>query len=375
MLDNGKISVRQFRVLTILFTVGSAILVIPSILVTDSKQDAWIGVLLAIGTGMFIIIIYNALAVLFPDLSLVEIIECLLGKWIGSVVSLTYVFFFFYNASALLLYIGDFMTTQMMPETPIQPIMILFLAIVIIGTRLGLEVIARSAEILCFWFLLLFVVLVIFISPQIDWKNVQPVFESGVKPIILTTIHFLSFTILPLITFLMFFPAHINQLKNARKAFITGSLIGGIILFIIVFLSILVLGPDQTARQLYPSYVLAKKINVGNFVQRIEVIIAIMWFISLYIKMTVYFYGSIIGFAQILKLKNYRFLTFPFGMIMVTATIVMHPNVVYIQTFDAKTWPVYGLTYGLLLPLLLLGLAVLRKKGSRKRKLQSNSRS
>jgi spore germination protein KB len=137
---------------------------------------------------------------------------------------------------------------------------------------------------------------------------------------------------------------------------------GGTILFTIVILCILVLGPDHTARQLYPSYLLAQKINVGEFVQRIEVIIAIMWFLSVFIKMTIYFYGSVIGFAQMLKLESYRFLILPFGMIMIPATLVMHPDVIYLQTFDTEIWPVYGSTFGLLLPLLLLAVTFVRKR-------------
>ncbi|MBM7585791.1 spore germination protein KB [Bacillus pakistanensis] len=362
MLDNGLISTFQFMILTFLFTIGSAILVIPSILAAESKQDAPIAVILSIGVGMFIILIYTALANFFPKMSIVEIIEHLLGKWIGSIVSFTFIFFLYYNALALLLYVGEFMTTQLMPETPIESIMFLFIIIVIMGIWLGLEVMARSAEILCFWFIFLFIVLVIFISPQIDWKNAQPVLESGAKPITLTIVYFLSFTFFPLVALLMIFPARVNQLKNARKGFFLGSLLGGILLFIIVLLSILVLGPDQTARHLYPSYVLAEKINIGDFIQRIEVIIAVMWIISLYIKMTLYFYGSIIGFAQLFKFKDYRFLTLPFGMIMIPSALIFHPNVVHLQTFDTKTWPPYGITFGLILPLLLLGIAVIRKK-------------
>ncbi|MDQ0493800.1 hypothetical protein QOZ95_001962 [Paenibacillus brasilensis] len=39
----------------------------------------------------------------------------------------------------------------------------------------------------------------------------------------------------------------------------------------------LVLGPDITARNIYPGYALAKKISIGHFLQRIEAIMATMW--------------------------------------------------------------------------------------------------
>ncbi|MBO1515441.1 GerAB/ArcD/ProY family transporter [Metabacillus bambusae] len=362
MLDKGKISVRQFMVLVILFTIGSGILVLPSLLAAELNQNAWIVPLLGIGVGTLIIMLYNALAGFFPNMSLVEMVEHTFGKWLGLFISFTIVLFLFHNASALLIYIANFMTTQWMPETPIEFIIILFFSVVMMGTWLGLEVIARSAEIFIFWFLFLFFFLVIFISPQIEWKNVEPVFESGTKPIMLSILHFWSFTFIPFVALLMIFPARVNQLKKGRKAFLIGACIGGIILFIMVILCILVLGPDHTARYLYPSYVLAQKINVGKFVQRIEVIIAIMWILSVFIKMTIYFYGSVIGFAQMLKLESYRFLILPFGMIMIPATLVMHPDVIYLQTFDTEIWPMYGSTFGLLLPLILLTVTFVRKR-------------
>ncbi|MBO1511250.1 GerAB/ArcD/ProY family transporter [Metabacillus bambusae] len=42
MLDKGKISVHQFTVLFILFTIGSGILVLPSLLAAELNQNAWI---------------------------------------------------------------------------------------------------------------------------------------------------------------------------------------------------------------------------------------------------------------------------------------------------------------------------------------------
>lgn len=43
MLNNGKTSARQFKVLIFLYTIGSTILIIPSGLAATAKQDAWIG--------------------------------------------------------------------------------------------------------------------------------------------------------------------------------------------------------------------------------------------------------------------------------------------------------------------------------------------
>lgn len=362
-----KISGRQFMVLTTLFTIGSAILVIPSGMAFLAKQDAWIAAFVGVGSGFFLVWIYNTIATLYPRMTLVEIIEALLGKWLGKTISLLLIVTLFLSGPASALYdVGNFLTTQIMPETPAQSVNILFAVIVVMGARLGIETFARSAELLFPLFILLYISLVILIGPEIKLENVEPVLEAGIGPIWPAALSFISVLFLPHIALLMIFPA-VNRIDNARKAFFNGSMLGGLMMVLIVALSILVLGADLTAKSIFPSYSLAQKINIGNFLQRIEAIMAIMWFISLYFRVTIYIYVIVLAIAQIFKLEDYRPLVSPLGMILVVMSVVIYPNVPYQQTWDGTVWLSYTLSIGLLLPLLLLSIHVIRKLWSKKR--------
>ncbi|RBW68534.1 GerAB/ArcD/ProY family transporter [Bacillus taeanensis] len=159
----------------------------------------------------------------------------------------------------------------------------------------------------------------------------------------------------------MIFPSHVNQPIKAKKAFIFGSVIGGIILIIIILLSILVLGHYITSLHQYPSYELFLKINIGNFIERIEAVMATIWFITIYFKMTMYFYGAVLGLSQMLKLNNYRPLILPLGMFLIPFSLVIYPNNAYMQTFETTVWIPYSFTIGIFLPLLLFGIAIFRK--------------
>jgi spore germination protein KB len=364
MLENEKIGARQFMILVILFTVGTSILLAPSILVTEAKQDAWIAGILGVGVGLLSVWLYSTLGNLFPNKTLVEYSEEILGKWIGKAISLLFFGFSFTLAALVLRNIGDFMTTKIMPETPIESLHIIFLLIVIIGTRLGLEVLARSAEILFPWFIILFLLLVFLLFPEIKFKNIQPILEEGIKPILRSAIPFIEFPFLELVIFLMIFP-YVNRTKEAGKAFLMGTMIGGIILIILTVLAILVLGADITSMDMYPTYEIAKKINIVNFLQRIEAIVAVMWFISIYFKLSICFYASVLAFAQIFKLKDSRPLTLPLGMIVIVYSLVVSPNIVYNITVTPKVMMPYGLIVGFFLPLLLLGVASFRKNINR----------
>lgn len=361
MHEKNKISTSQFRILVTFYTIGSTILTASSGLVFFAKQDVWISMIIGTIVGLLIIWLYIALCNRLPAMTLIHINNILLGTWLGKIVSLLVSLSLFLAAAVLLYALGNFLTTQIMPNTPIEVINIIFALIIVQGVRLGIETIARAAELFFPVFIILFFMLIIFVSPDIDFQKIQPVFETGIKPIILATLLYLNFTSLPLITLLMIYPSSINQSKQASRAFFEGHIMGGIVLLMITLLSVLVLGADHSARLMYPSYALARKINVGAFIQRIEVILAILWFISFYFKITLYFYASLIGIAQTLNLKNYRPLTLPLGMILVVLSIFIYPNVTQYQK-TTEVWTLHLLTIGLFLPLLLLGMAIVRKK-------------
>lgn len=69
----------------------------------------------------------------------------------------------------------------MMPNTPMVVLNILMAGIVVMGVRLGLETFARTAEILIVVFFVILFILVVFISPEIKFENIQPVYEMGTK--------------------------------------------------------------------------------------------------------------------------------------------------------------------------------------------------
>ncbi|WP_084011717.1 GerAB/ArcD/ProY family transporter [Paenibacillus kribbensis] len=357
-----KISARQLMILTILFTIGSTILIIPSGMALVAKQDAWIASLVGVGCGLLIVYLYIKITDLYPQMTLVEIMEALLGKWLGKAVALLFFSLLFINAPApVLFYLGNFLTTQIIPETPIQAVNILFAVIVLFAVRLGLEVLARSAEMMFPLFILLYISFTVLVVSNIKLENVQPVLEAGVGPIWPAALSFVSTAYLPHIVLLMIFPASVNRSDQARKAFLIGSLIGGLILVVIITLAILVLGPEITATNIYPSYALAKKINIGHFLQRIEAIMATMWFISLFFRLTLYMYSIVTAIAQIFQLKSSQQLVLPLGIILVVVSIIVYPNVPYQQTYDTKTWIPYALSIGLLFPLLLLGIHALKR--------------
>ncbi|WP_308639813.1 GerAB/ArcD/ProY family transporter [Paenibacillus silvisoli] len=352
MEDNGKITGFQLMVLVFLYTIGTTVLVIPAGLAATAKQDAWIGAIVGVLIGAAVLGLYLALWIVYPGQSFVGICRSALGKWAGTAVAVIFTGYAFIGAATVLFYVGNFFQTQFLPRTPIWCIVMLFGFVVVMGTRLGLETISRASELMLPWFLILFSILVITLVPASKSVHLLPMLETGWKPVFSAGLSFAGTAYMPIVFLFSVLP-NVQAPEKARIGMYVAALIGGVCVALVTLLCILILGPNITGRSMFPSYALVKKINIGNFLQRVEAVLAGLWFITTYVKTTFYFYGGVTSLSEIFKLNNYRVVTLPCIMIVVVLSMIVYPDVVYMQYWDSIIFPPYILVMGVGIPLLL----------------------
>ncbi len=367
-MEKEVISSRQFTIITFLLSIGTAILIIPSSIASSSKQDAWIAASIGVVLSLLVVKLFVTLGDQTPTLNFIEANEKLLGRFFGKITVVGFLSLTLFAGGELLYFIGAFMKTEVMPETPTMAFALLFIIIIMYATYLGIENFARSAEILFPMFVLIFIFFVVSITPQIKFENIQPIMEASKTSILYSIIRFVSVFSFSLVMLLMIYPASVNVQQSSKKGFYIGMLLGGFVLVTLITLSILVLGPANTASRTFPSYALAQRISIGNFLQRIEIIMAFMWIVSIFIRTFMYFYTTVVGIAQIMKLKDHRPLILPMGIIMVGLSQIVHPDIVHSNIYNDEIWPIYAFVCTILLPILLLIVAVIRN-----RKSQGNS--
>lgn len=365
-MKRGKehITARQLTVMIILYIIGSAILYIPSSLATASKQNAWIAAIVGTMIALGLMWWFVQFSKLYPDNDFIECCELAFGKWMGKFIGILYLIFPTVLAALILWNIGDFTVTQIIPDTPINAILIMFMFVVIYGARHGLEPIFRTGEVFIPWVLGLFTLIILLLIPVIELKNMSPLLEGGIRSILAGSYQIIGFPFFELVTFLMIIP-HLDKKDNTKKALMTGTAIGGLVLSIITLYCILILGPDFTGRNTFPTYVIGKKISIGDFLERIEIIIAIIWFLSIYFKLAITFYAVCIGLAKIFSLQDYRPLTFPLGMLIVSLTLIMIPSTIFLINFNTKVWTLFSATFALVIPFIVyIRLKVIKKKNN-----------
>ncbi|MFS0555871.1 GerAB/ArcD/ProY family transporter [Brevibacillus sp. 179-C9.3 HS] len=361
MQESYKISPRQLMMLVTLVTIGDSVLVLPGMAAGLAKQDAWISVLIGLVAGLLNIVLLIAVGKLYPNQSFFTFVDQTIGRVPGTIVTLSFISYTLFSAGAHVMEIGDFVETHLLITTPRFAIQLLFIIVIMFGVRLGLQTVAKSAEIYFAWFFFFFILLMLFLLPQAEVSRIQPVFENGWKPILQGSAAATAFPYSELVIFMAVLP-FVSPIQKRMRSFLMGTLLGGVVLFIIMLMCILVLGADQTARHYYPTYVLVKQLKLGDFIQRLEAIIAVIWFIAVSVKITLYFLFFHLGICHVFRIQNFSVLILPYTILLMVMSTIFSPNIVVFGNIISKYWPFYDFTYSFGVPLLLLCAYTIRKR-------------
>ncbi|MBB6637328.1 GerAB/ArcD/ProY family transporter [Cohnella thailandensis] len=361
-LEKGRIGSRQLAILIIFMTVGDSILILPSLTARAASQDAWISAIAGCLLALPMLWLWMALAGRYPQSNLAEYARGLLGKRAGGFVSLYYSIYFFFVSTGLIRELGDFFTIQIMPETPLRAVHLLILLVIAWGLAGGLEAIVRTSELFFPWFILLLLALLICLTPLLTPDNLKPMLSEGVSPILHGSLYVLVYPFAELVSLLMVFP-YVARSRSTKRDILLAASIGGLIMFTVILFSLMVLGSYLTSNQVYPTYALAKKINIGSFLQRVEAVVAFVWVLSTFFKTSIHSYAFLLGIAETFKLRSYRRFIGPFVLLQFGLTYLITPNFAFYTDVLFKYWPFWDLTNAVLLPLVLL----LAHSASRKR--------
>ncbi|MBU5355961.1 GerAB/ArcD/ProY family transporter [Paenibacillus silvae] len=353
MLIQEKLTIRQFAVLALLSMIGDMILIYPTMVTYSSHQDAWICSILSQPIGLCILWLIYKLHQTYPTLSLIEICPKILGVWMGSILSAAYLFYFLMGTSICIREVGDFMTTQIYLSTPIRAILLLFVAALTWGMLKGLDSIGKSAEIWIPFVIVGLLVLFIFLLPQAELSRLKPFLNTPFFSMVSSSFRGATISYGELIILSMILP-YIKHDSHVRRDMMLSVLLGGALLTSLLLIALLVVGPLLTQHNIYISYILAQKINVGNFFQRIEALTAITWLISTYFKTIIYAFGFVIGTAQLFRLKSYKPLILPSMMLFFAMSVVLAPNIIFYTITVTIAWFDWDLTACTIIPSLLI---------------------
>ncbi|MFT4402221.1 spore germination protein [Bacillus sp. SW14] len=367
-MEKAQISIRQLFVMIIIFELGSSLLITPG---TIAGRDAWIAVLLGCAAGLFLFYLYQGIYQCYPDFSPKEYMDDMLGTTLSWIFSFLYILYFAYIAARVLRDFGEMLLTFAYHDTPIIIVNALLIVVSIYAVRKGIEVLARSAELLfgAMYLLGALGLVLLIVSGSVEPQNLKPVLADGVYPIVhsvFTQTMYVPFG--EVVLFVMIFP-YLSDRKGVKKTGMLAMIISGLVVTLTVAINISVLDVDLTLRSQFPLLSTIQTIKVEEFLDRLDVFFMLALIIGGFFKVSLYLYAVVVGASTLFKEKNPSQLAYPMGFGILVLSITIATNFSEHLNEGLNVVPLYiHLPFQFLFPLFLFIIAVWKKKRREKLK-------
>ncbi len=362
MAEKTRISWVQATLLLINMVTATLILVVPAITTEAARQDAWLSALVATFGGLLLAFIFTKLQQRFPRENLLQFSITILGPVLGKVVGFLYLWYFLHLAAIIIRSFGDFLVISFMPETPVWVFIIIITILAAYAVHNGLEVIAR-VNILFFALVILSIVIIFFLTAKdMDFTNLTPILAEGWKPVVRGSLFPLAW-IGEIVIGLMIL-SHLANPGEIKRVYLVTTIGVGILLLQVIIGVVATFGPEYTSHLIFPGLTGTRIISIGNFIERLEALAMVMWVGGAFTKICLVYYAGVYGMAEWFRLKDPRPLVGPAGIILVFFALIIYEHFTDYLKFATVPFPMYTLTtFEGGLPLLLLVIAILRKKG------------
>lgn len=363
-MNKEKISDIQGIKMMVLFIFGSTLVMGTG---GEAERDMWISITASILVAIPIYLVYSRVLTLFPGKDLFQILELNFGKFFGKLISLLFIWFAFHLGALVLRNFGEFIINVALPETPMIVPIIIFGFLCIWGAKAGIETMAKCSEYFLIFVMSLIILFGLLSIPNMDMDNILPIMGNGLSKALAGLLSSFAFPFGETVVFMMVFSA-LQHKKSPYKVYITALLLGGTVVIYVALRNILVLGPATIKAVYFPSYSAISRVNIGNFLQRMELAVTIVFILSGFIKVSVCLLAATKGIARVLGFDDYRILVMPIGLLMVNLSYLVYKDIGEMFDWAFKVWPYYAFPFQVILPVMIWIFIELKQRSKNKPK-------
>lgn len=328
-------------------------------LVQIAKMDAWFTQLLPVVYAILVAYVFTELARVFPGKNLFEILFIVCGKWGGGALNLLILLYIWTILALDVKGAADFLHGTLLPQTPLEIILLVFVLMMMYYGRTSLEVAARVNEIYFPAYFFLSMSLYILLGNEYSIERLEPILTNSLQRIMVGNI-------LPIGVYgdILLFGAFLHAVTQPQLFFAAmkhGILIVGFTATMILVILLGVMGHVIASRLNFPVYVLVQQIHVTDFLDRIEIILFSLWFPAFTIKVIVAYLAFMVGLGAFGGQKNYTQFNAPCGYFLIVSSMLSFPQIADIDQFVSYSLPIIVMV--IQIPLLVFLFVKARRQG------------
>ncbi|WP_028778940.1 GerAB/ArcD/ProY family transporter [Shimazuella kribbensis] len=320
--------------------------------------DGWLSILLA---GLLLIgfsIILVKLCQRFPQQTVFEFSQVILGKWLGQSLSYVLIIYFILLTGFEIRGMAEVTKLYLLPRTPFIATIVPFICLGLYLIISGINSIVRLFEILLPPTIIVFLLVSLLSLKTFELNNIRPVLGLGIWPVIKG----LNSTSLSLtgIESLLVLSSFMREPRKAIKAATIGISIPLSFYVIIFIFTVGSLGVAGVTTKTWPVISLFRQFELTGIVfERFESFMIAVWILQIFTTFVSGYYMASLGFAQLTHKKMNPFI---FGLAPIMYLTAMAPRNIN-DVFHFGNFLGYcGVTIIVAVSSILLIIAIVRRK-------------
>lgn len=353
-MQSGRISSRNIGSLISMMVVSTTLLTGG----LSTGQDGWISLLISTVLFLPIILIYCRICSLFPGKDIYEIADLVLGRALGSAVTLLLSVYALNITALVIRNFTEFTTVISLDNTPIIVLILFIGSASLYLVKCGIQTLGRWSAI-AFVVITIFSVTTVFLSySSIDPRNLLPIMEADGRTLINNALMLGSIAIGDNILMLTLVD-NLRSKGKIYKAYLGGTLTGVFILLYMMLRNAMILGKSVVINAKFTSYLSVRLVNIGPFLERIDALLAFTFIILGITKVALALYATSKGAARLMGIRNPHDVATPIFMLAAALCSTVCRNMMDMFSF-MSVYPIIAVFFQLVIPVVILIAAEIR---------------
>lgn len=358
---NQSVTHRQIVLLVLLLSITGTLIQPHAQAIFYAEQHAYLSYVPVVLVMMASLWLISRVQQRFPDR---DLFESLVQRFpfLGRVMGFLYILFFFFVFARDIRLSGDYISITLLENTPIS---IIALSLVVMGVfivRGGLGSLIGMAELYVTLFLLISVIIPFMLIQQVNMDNLMPYFHVDVAGVGKGSWYIFSFY-----GEMIALPFVIKGSDFRFKSVLGGMIISALLMMLILVETITAIGVPIASRLVYPSYELARQLQISDFLDRFDLALAAATMPTMITKIAFDLYFVCWGLKRMIPKVSGKVMTGPVALVGFVCAFWFFRNAIQLNRFT-REWTWIAIIFEVLFPLVLFVFLRPRKKDKQKSK-------
>ena len=332
MKQNISLNSKELTTILINVLLVKLFFIFPKKLITNAGNAAWLQFLYLAIISVLAFFLLLACQKKCGTTNIIELSEKIGGNALKIFTGIFISIALFLNLASTMRSYPELVKMVLLPNTPIELILLFFSLTVAVSAFGGLEAIARIHAIFIPILLVILALFFVFLFPHMEIYNIFPIFGKGASKIFLTGLEGFDFFDDLIIYNLLI--SYARNFDEAKKSGIKGLLISIVAGFFILLSYCLVYPYPSSQNFIIPVYQLTRLVGIGDFFQRFEAFFLFVWSFSILLYSALYIRILCMVWRDCFNLKYEKPIIFP----MMTVTTLLAFSAYSMQDIVFNYW-------------------------------------